>query len=109
MAKFTFDENQLTIGDLEDFEDAVGKELHEALKPHPVRDENGDVVRNEETGRPEQEVRVGAKVLKALVWIMKRHEDESFSIEDARKVRVTELDIVRLNEGDDNESPDPKD
>jgi len=111
MTSMTFDENNLTIGDLEDFEDAIGVPLTEALKPVPVRDpETNEIVRDEK-GRPEQTINMSAKVLKGLIWIANRHENPDFSLEDARSVKVTELDIVRA--GDDDESDDedsaPKD
>lgn len=103
--RLTFNENDLTIGDLEDFEAAVGMQISEALRPVTVRDDEGNVVRDPETGRPEQTVSLSAKALKGLVWIAKRQEDPAFTLEDARSVKVTELDIVRA---DDDEAADPK-
>lgn len=125
MAKITFDENTLTIGDLEDFEDAIGVELTEALKPVSLRDEEGVVVRHDcanddhecsgdpckDAGRPVQTVKMTAKVLKGLVWIASRQDDPTFTLADARNVKVTELDIVRLDEESETpaEAADPKD
>lgn len=90
------DPDALTIGDLEDFEDVTGASLFDAIKPVQVRDEDGEIVRDEK-GRPETEVKLTAKALKALIWIMKRIDQPDFSIEDARNVRVTSLEIL----GDD--------
>ncbi len=128
MTKIVFDENTLTIGDLEDFEDAIGMSLTTALKPIPVRDaETGEVVRHDcrndecegavnddgfcrENGRPLQTVDMKAKVLKGLIWIANRQENPEFTLADARNVKVTELDIVRLDdEGDASPEADPKD
>lgn len=106
MTKVVFDENRLTIGDLEDFEDAVGAPLFEALKPSKVYDENGKVERDED-GRPKEEMNLSAKVLKAIVWIANRQENPEFTLADARNVRVTELDIIEAD--DDEEAADPKD
>lgn len=98
------DPDELTIGDLEDFEEGVGLPLHEALKQVPIRDDEGKLVLGEpdEKGkqRPETEVKISAKALKHLVWIIKRSTDETFTLADARKVKVGALEIV----GDDDDS-----
>ena len=117
MAKLVFNENDLTIGDMEDFEDAVGVPLTEALKPVKVRDDEGNLVRHscaesgcdescKDNGRPEETVNMTAKVLKALIWIASRQDNPDFTLEDARNVKVTELDIVRRD--DESEDSDPK-
>lgn len=112
MAKLIFDENSLTIGDLEDFEDAIGESLTKALKPVAVRDDEGNIVRDDK-GRPEETVDMSAKVLKGLIWIAQRQDDPDFTLADARNVKVTELDIVRAEEDGDSDSKsgtsDPKD
>lgn len=87
------DPDALTIGDLEDFEDVVGASLFDALQPVPTRDEDGSVVRDEK-GRPVTEVKVTAKALKALIWITQRVDRPDFTLQDARNVRVTSLEIV---------------
>lgn len=98
MARLTFNENELTIGDLEDFEEVTGVSITDALKSEKVRDDDGNLVRDEETGRPVEAVKMSAKTLKALVWITSRKDDPAFTLEDARNVRITELDIVRAGE-----------
>lgn len=117
LSKIVFNENDLTIGDLEDFEDAIGVPLTKAIQPVTLKDEDGKTVRHncdedeceddpcKDNGRPVQTVNISGKVLKGLVWIAKRQDDETFSLEDARKVKVTELDIVRE---DDSKGEDPK-
>lgn len=119
MASLTFDENLITIGDLEDFEDATGLTIEEALKPVPVHDDDGKPVRHncaedecdddpcKDNGRPVMTVKMRPKVLKGLVWIATRHDDPTFTIEDARNVRISSLNIIRAGDGD--ESDDPKD
>ena len=92
-----FDEDNLTLGDLEDFEDTVGVGLFEALKPVTVIGEDGKPERDEK-GAPVQEVNLTAKALKALVWIVLRAERPNFTLEDARNVKVTALEIVAKDE-----------
>jgi hypothetical protein len=120
MASLTFDENKITIGDLEDFEDATGLTIEEALKPVPLQGDDGKPVRHncetddcdddpcKDNGRPVMTVRMRPKVLKGLVWIATRHDQPDFTIEDARNVRVSELQIIRAGDGDD-DGDDPKD
>jgi hypothetical protein len=93
------DPDALTIGDLEDFEDVTGSSLFDAIKPVQVKDEDGNLVRDEK-GRPETEVKLSAKALKALIWIMKRAEEPNFTVDDARNVRVSSLEIVDNGESE---------
>lgn len=91
------DENDLTLGDLEDFEDAVGVSLMDALKQTPIKDpETGEVVRDEK-GRAQMQVNVSAKALKGLVWITQRRENPEFSLEDARNVRVAAIELAEAD------------
>lgn len=93
-----FDEENMTLGDLEDFEDITGVPLFEALKPVNVLDDDGKPVRDEK-GRPVQQVNLSAKGMRALVYITLRHERPGFTPEDARNIKVAALEIV--DNGDD--------
>lgn len=81
----------MTIGDLEDFEEVTGVPLFDALSPQVVTDTSGNVVRDDK-GRPVREMRISAKTMKALVWIVSRRTNPGFSLDDARNVAVTELE-----------------
>lgn len=88
------DPDTLTIGDLEDFEEGVGKSLDEAIAPVPVLDPlTGDKVLDEK-GRPEMTVKLSMKALAHLVWIVQRADNPAFTIADARKTRIASLEIV---------------
>ncbi|MFF7233948.1 hypothetical protein [Streptomyces sioyaensis] len=91
------DPDKLTIGDLEDFEEVVGEPLYEALAPRPVIGPDGKKVLDER-GRPELETKVSTKSLKALIWISERAIKPEFSLNDARNVRVSELQLVAPEE-----------
>ncbi|MFJ5997544.1 hypothetical protein [Streptomyces sp. NPDC092370] len=99
------DPDVLTIGDLEDFEDVVGAPLYEVLQPKPVIGSDGKKVLDEK-GRPELETKIPTKALKALIWITQRIEKPDFSLEDARNVKVSALELVGVdgqgNEGEQN-------
>jgi hypothetical protein len=87
------DVNALTVGDLEDFEDFVGKPLDEAVVEKPLRDPDSGKRLTDKEGNPLSEVKVGAKALVALVWLVKRQGDPAFTVADARKVKVSELAV----------------
>ncbi len=105
--KLSIDPNAMTIGDLEDFEDIVGMSMDKAFKPVPALDDEGNRLYGEPDDkgirRPEMTVELSTKALKALVWIIKRQADPNFTLDDARKVKVSELDI----EGEPDSSADP--
>lgn len=76
----TVDLNDLTLGELADFEDAAGADAVDQL------------IGASKTGKGEQP-RMSAKTMVALVWIMQRRTDPSFTLEQARAVKVTELAV----------------
>jgi hypothetical protein len=93
------DPDVLTIGDLEDFEDVVGQPLYDVLQPKPVIGPDGKKVLDEK-GRPELQTQISTKALKALIWITQRMEKPGFSLDDARSVRVSALELVGVDDAD---------
>jgi hypothetical protein len=83
-----FSVDSLTIGDLEDIEEMTGVAFDEIMGLLI----SGKVGENGKLGIP-------LKILKALVFIVYRSSDPGFTVEDARKVRVSELEVV-LSEPD---------
>lgn len=102
MSKIRFDLDDFTLDDMDDFETWTGMSIDEAFTSKPVMGSDGKPVRDER-GRPMKAPRISAKALKAIVTIVKRREDPSFSFEDAGKVKITELEIAGDSdpEGDD--------
>ncbi|WP_326827361.1 hypothetical protein [Streptomyces sp. NBC_01751] len=99
------DPDVLTIGDLEDFEDVVGVPLYDALQPKPVIGSDGKKVLDEK-GRPELQTQMSTKALKALIWITQRIEKPDFSLEDARNVKVSALELVGVDGQGNDETSD---
>lgn len=97
--EFTFDPDSMEFGDLEDFEDYVGRPFDEAFAPRPVVDADGNRVFDAK-GRPEMAVRMSAKAQTCLVWLVGRKTDPGFSIEDARRTKVTSLVLASPPERD---------
>lgn len=67
--KLTLDFDDLTVGDIEDFEAACGIDIT-TLGPGNVP----------------------SKALAPLIWITQRRTNPAFTIEDARAVRISELE-----------------
>lgn len=96
--ELAFNPDDLTLGDLEDFEENAGKPLMETLKASPVWEEDPETGERRrkvdpETGRPEMAVTVSAKSLRVLVWLLRRKTEPGFTMDDARNVRVSALKI----------------
>lgn len=85
--------DDLTLGDLDDFESYTGESLTDTLRERVVIDpETGKPVLGER-GRPVKEVQLNMKALIGIVWIVGRSTDPDYTIEDARKTKITELEI----------------
>jgi hypothetical protein len=100
--RLAINEADLTLGDLEDFEDACGIPLADAVRPIPITDEWGNVVKDDD-GRPATIVKLSIKQIKALVWIAGRKTDPTFTLADARDVRVSELEWTAAEDADPKE------
>lgn len=72
--KINLNPNDLTFGDMEDFEAATGEKLLTTL----------DLLSKNEAS---------AKALVGLVWICQRQVDPGFSMDDARKVRFADIEV----------------
>ena len=83
-----FSVDSLTVGDLEDIEELTGMAFDEIMEMLT----RGEVGKGGRIGLP-------LKVLKALVFVIYRAGDPAFTIDDARKVKVSELEVV-LSEPD---------
>ncbi|MDG4826019.1 hypothetical protein O7635_29570 [Asanoa sp. WMMD1127] len=85
--------DELTLGDLEDFEAHTGTTIDKAFKTVPVFDDETGERLFDEKGRPITTTEVSAKTLVCLVWIVVRKSNPDFTVADARNVRVTSLTL----------------
>lgn len=101
------DPDAMTIGDLEDFEEITGKAFDKVLAGTVVKDEETGEVVKDDKGRPVREVSMRAVDLKALIYVTQRVLNPEFTLEDARKVKVTDLAIAsdEGDEGKDDSAP----
>lgn len=84
--KIALDPNALSFGDLEDFETATGEGLMETFGKVG---EDGNL----------QGLKI--KTMVALVWVCGRQENPDFTLDDARKVRLNDLEIDVVGEAAD--------
>ncbi len=67
-----FDPEDLTIAELEELEDAVGKAIGKLFAEFQTQD-------------------FSAKSVKAMIWIIKRRENPGLTLEEASKFKLSEL------------------
>lgn len=72
----TIDPNDLTLGELMDFEEASGEKV-------------SDVFAASEGAAPS----FSARTLTALVWVIRRRDDPNYSLDDARTVKIGDLAV----------------
>ena len=100
MTKLRFDPDDLTLGELEEFETVTGKPLDEVMSEQPVIDADGKPVRDKR-GRPVRQVRMSMKEVIALMWLIRRRDEPGFTLDDARKLRVADLNELELVQAGD--------
>lgn len=76
--KIKLDPEALTFGDMEDFEEVSGSPLMEAFA---------------NVGKSGEMATLKAKDLVALVWICGRAEDPEFTLDQARRVRMSDIEV----------------
>lgn len=109
--KITLNMEDLTIGDMELFENATGESLLETLTPQPVIDKKtGRAVPDPDDpkGRPLTEIKTGAKAFIGLIYIALHRDDPSVTPEFVRSMKMADLELDlagAVEEPDD--APDP--
>lgn len=100
MAKLRFNPEDLTLGELEEFEEVTGRPFDEVMSEKEVIGPDGKPVRDKR-GRPVRQVRMAMKEITALMWLLTRREDPQFTIEQARKLKISDLNEMELVGVDD--------
>lgn len=97
--------DDLTLGDMELFEDATGQDILEALKPRPVIDETtGMPVKDPDDpkGRPLMEARVTSRVFVGLVYIALHRENPAITLAEVKALPLKEIDLDLEESADEN-------
>ncbi len=97
MSKIKLSMDDLTLGDMELFEEATGEDIMEVLKPVPVIDPVTKMpVKDPDPaakGRPLMETKVSAKAFIGLVYIAMRRDNPALTVADVKAMKLNDLDL----------------
>ena len=88
--------DDLTLGDMEEFETATGRDIMDVLKPQPVIDEStGRPVPDPDDpkGRPLMAARVTSKAFVGLVYLALKRDNPSLTIAEVKAMRLSDIDF----------------
>jgi hypothetical protein len=88
--------DDLTLGEMELFEEATGQDILEALKPKPVIDEATGRPKkdpNDKKGRPLMEAQVTSKVFVGLVYIALRRDNPDLTLAEVKSMPLKDIDF----------------
>jgi hypothetical protein len=102
--------DDLTLGEMELFEEATGKDILEALKPQPVIDP--DTGRptpdpDDPKGRPLMEARVTARTFVGLVYIALKRDNPALTLAEVKNMPLSSIELD-LEESSADENPTPE-
>lgn len=103
--KVSMDMDDLTFGELEDFEDVTGMVMSDAVRSTIVRDKDNRPVADPDDpkGRPLKEMKMGVKAMMGLVYLSLKRDDPAVTFEDVRKMKMGDIDfdVSESTEDDD--------
>jgi hypothetical protein len=93
--KVTLDMDDLTFGEMEDFEKVTGLVMSDAVKTVNVLDADGRPVPDPDDpkGRPLKESKMSAKAMMGMVYLGLRKENPDITFDDVRKLKLSEVDF----------------
>lgn len=94
--KIQFNEDDMTLGDMEEFEEIVGKTFSEAMKRVKVLDDDGNHMKDpdpEAKGKGLYTYTMSMKGMTAIVYLALRKEDPDITLADVRKLRMTDFEL----------------
>jgi hypothetical protein len=103
--KISMNMDDLTFGDLEEFENVTGLVMSDAVKTEIVRDpKTGMPVADPDDpkGRPLTETKMSAKAMLGLVYLSMKHDDPNTTLDSVRNIKLSDVDM-QLSENNENE------
>jgi hypothetical protein len=93
--KVTLNMDDLTFGEMEDFEIATGLVMSDAVKTVNVLDANGRPVPDPDDpkGRPLKESKMTAKAMMGMIFLGLRKDNPDLTFADVRKLKLSEVDF----------------
>jgi hypothetical protein len=104
--KVSIDMDDLTFGELEEFELVTGLVMSDAMKQEIVRDKNGRAVPDPDDpkGRPLKEVKMSARAMMGMVYLGLKRDKSELTFDDVRRLRLSDVDFD-IQESADNADP----
>jgi len=99
--KVTMNMDDMTFGELEDFETVTGLVMSEAVKTVVVTDpKTGRVIPDPEDpkGRPLKETRMSVKAMMGMVFISMRRDNPEITFDDVKKIKISDVDLEVVEE-----------
>lgn len=106
--KVSMDMDDLTFGELEEFENVTGLVMSDAVRSEIVRDSNGHPLPDPDDpkGRPLKQVKMGVKAMMGMVYLAMKRGNPDVSFEDIRRMKMSEIDFD-VSEGDEQGNSEP--
>jgi hypothetical protein len=105
--KISINMDDLTFGELEQFEEVTGLVMSDAVKTEYVRDKDGRMVADPDDpkGRPLTETKMGVKAMMGMVFLSLRRDNPDITWEQVRQMKLSDIDF-EVVENDDDEGKD---
>lgn len=88
--------DDLTLGEMELFEEATGRDILEVLKPKPVIDDETGMPKkdpNDPKGRPLMEAQVTSRAFVGLVFIALRRDNPNLTLAEVKAMPLSSIDF----------------
>jgi len=105
--KISINMDDLTFGELEEFENVTGLVMSEAIKTEFVRDHQGNKLPDPDDpkGRPLTETKMSVKAMMGMVYLSMRRDNPDVTFGTVRQMKLSDIDF-ELTEGTDEEGKD---
>jgi hypothetical protein len=96
--KISVNMDDLTFGELEQFEDVTGMVMSDAVRTEYVRDKSGNKVADPDDpkGRPLQETKMGVKAMMGLVYLALRRDNPELTWNEVREMKLSDIEFEML-------------
>lgn len=108
--KAKLDMDDLTFADMEDFENATGVSMSDAVKTEIVRDpitKKPVPDPKDEKGRPLRAVKMSARAMNGMLWLALRKDNPALTFEEVRRMKMSEVDFEVEDSGEIDEDAVP--
>jgi small nuclear ribonucleoprotein (snRNP)-like protein len=95
--------DDLTFGELEEFERVTGLVMSDAVRTDIVRDKEGRPIPDPDDprGRPLKETKMSARALMGMVYLGLLKENPDTTFEDVRKIKLSDVELDIEEDVDD--------